>query len=528
MGKYFKLLVLAMLVSMLAIGTALAGTTKVNHAATATALKIATETTAANRTAIIQASAALTKANYNDVAPISFSMTQALSSGNLIVVTFEGGAAFDGQQINVCAINTTPTGIIIATATPAVGTTNQAFNLVDVAQAALGSPNVAAGNHIWLSNSATCAIAANAVMPVLITTGATTPTVKISQVTAGNVPLDTSTAVNVATIVREFNVTNASTSHTIDYLASGATGNKILNGSNTTSQITADSQAATAGVNVVAFTRTTVDYATNVAAGNYGAGLNVTGVISVTDPDQSWSGVNRVYILQSPAQCNDAGNIVAASNSPSGTVNFAIGASTGAGNFPGAAGTTAMGYGLCVQGNGSTLSTRTIKAQGIISVSGGGSGTQGSVANAQVWGINGYQAIIPWSMTLADAATYCLINNGNTTGSSANVLFEAVSSEGGIAITSTNIGTVAIKTSKLLLMNDSSACLSADGATCSPAGASLTTLGASKRYSAKLTITGSPANITMTCVQKDAAAPSGLKRVMPVLTDSTSTSYFKQ
>lgn len=528
MGKYFKLLVLAMLVTMLAVGTAFAGTTRVNHAAANTALKIATETTAANRVAALQASAALTKANYNDVAPISFSMTQALSSGNLIVVTFDGGASFDGSQINVCAINTTPTGIIIATATPAAGTTNQAFNLVDVAQAALGSPNVAAGNHIWLSNSATCAIAANATMPVLISSSATTPTVKISQVTSGNVPLDTSSPVTVATIVREFNVTNASTTHTIDYLASGATGNKILNGSNTTSQITADSQAATAGVNVVAFVRTAVDFATNVAAGNYGAGLNVTGVISLTDPDQSWAGVNRVYVVASPAACSDAGNTVAAQNSPTGTVNIAIGASTGAGNWPTTTGTGSQGYGLCVQGNGSTLSTRTIKAQGIISVSSGGSGTQGSVSNAQVWGINGYQAIIPWSMTLADAATYCLVNNGNTAGSSANVLFEAVSSEPGTAITSTNIGSVGIKTSKLLLLNDTQACLSDDGATCTGSPASLSTLGASKRYSAKLTITGSPANITMTCVQKDAAAPGGLKRVMPVLTDSTSTSYFKQ
>jgi len=517
MGKYLKLFVLTMIILCMVAGSAFAGTTRVNHQAANTPLKVGQETLGTNRTIALQASAALTKANYNDAAPISFSMTQALSSGNLIVVTFGGGAAFDGQAINVCAMNTTPTGIIIATATPAAGTTNQAFNIVDVAQAALGAPNVAAGNHIWLSNSAACAVAGNAYLPVQILSTATSPTVKIAQTTSALVPLDDSTAVAVATILREFNLTNTSTSHTIDYLATGATGNKVLNGSNTTSSLTADSQVATAGVNIVAFYRANaVDYAANVA-GNYGAALNIRGTVKLTDPDQSWAGVNRVYISNSPAVCSEAANVIVASNSPTGTVTLSI----PAGSFPTTTGIAPDGINVCVQCNSSTLSTRTIYAQGIISVEGTGAGTgvTGNISAAQVWGINGYQAVIPWVVTDDGYATYCVINNGNASGDAANVLFEAIASEGSISIASTSLGTVAAKTSKLLTLDGTNATLA--GGT----PVSLSALGATKRYKVKATITAPPANVSVACVQKD---PGGtVKRSVPVLTSET-TGPFKQ
>lgn len=519
MGKYFKIFVLAMVILCVAAGSAFSGTTRVNHGAANTPIKVATEVMGGNRTVPLQASAALTKANYNDAAPISFTMTQALSSGNLIVVTFGGGAAFDGQTVNVCAMNTTPTGIVIATATPAAGTTNQAFNLVDVGQAALGAPNVAAGNHIWLSNVAACAVTGNAYMPVQILSTATAPTVKVSQTTSALVPLDDSTAVSVATLLREWNVANASTTHTIDYLASGATGNKVLNGSNATSQLTADSQAATAGVNIVRFYRSTTapDYAANVA-GNYGASLNIRGVVKVTDPDQAWAGVNRVFIVKGGDDCTGtpAGT---ASNAPSGTLTFTLGGGTGAANFPTVTGIADSGVSLCVQGNSSSLATRTIKAQGIITVegTGAGSGLTGDVSNAQVWGINGYQAIIPFQQLLAGRETYCLINNGNTTVGNASVLFEAISSENSAIISTTNIGTVAEKTSKLLTLDENNATLT--GGTALPLSA---TLGAGKRYSAKMTITAAPGNVSVGCIQVDA---SGTKRLVPVLTSETTGAY---
>lgn len=505
MRKYFKLLVLATMAVCMATGSALAGTTYVNHGAAATNITVARETLGSARNVTVN-NLALGVGTLTTTPALSFALGAELSTANLLYVEFAGGASMMGVAVKACALNGGAIGTQVGSVMPVAGNTKQPISFTSTA-----GLNVAVGNVIWLTTTDSCAgTATNAAFGIKIATDATTPTVKIYQ-TAQSAVIDDSTPVTVATLVQQYSVANSSTTHTIDYLEDGATGNKIIN-TGTAGNSTADSQAATANVNIVAF-------ASNATLGYDAADANVTvaGQIKVTDPDQSWAGVNRVWVAASGTLCA-AGNVVSQS-APTGTVTLNIPASTGTANWPGATKDANQGYNLCIGLDGTTLSTRTIKAQGLVNMTGTGAGTgvTGSVSNAQVWGINGYQAIIPFQQLSAGRETYCLINNGNTTVGNANVLFSAISSENGSVVATTSLGTVAEKTSKLLTLDATSATLA--GGTAVPLAA---TLGADKRYSAKMTVTASPANVTVACIQVDA---NGSKRLVPVLTSETTGTY---
>lgn len=520
MRKNFRISILAMLVLCMTAGLAFAGSTRVNYgSAPATNAVISLETLGIARNIIIYGGGATINnvATAANLPALVFKLGANLSTSNLLQLTLSGGAQFTGDPINFCAINgVTGTAVQVAAGSPLSGDTVLTTSVSQV------TANTLSGDYLWATYNACATNNGDFPLKLAAGTAGTSAKANITMQSSGGVILDNSTAVTVATVIREFNVVNASTSHTIDFLAAGATGNLLISGG--TTQITADSQLATPGVNVIGFTHEAT--ATNNVAANTNTATAISGNIILTDSSQSWAGVNRVWLVPAGNTCLN-GTLVAGTNSPSGTIALSMPAA----NF--SATVYPLLLNLCVQGNGQSLGTRTIQAEANVKATISGTdyatGITGSLSSAQVWGINGYQAYIPWSQAADAAATICLINNANTSGSSASVLIEAVSGEGGTTIASTNIGSVALKTSKVLLLNGSNACLSSDASTCDNGQSplSLTTL-ATKRYAVKLTVTGSPANVTVTCVQKDAGTSTGMKRVMPVLTDSSSNSYFRQ
>lgn len=520
MRKYFKVLVLTLLVLSVA-SWAFAGVTRVNHGGVGANITVALETLGAARNVTLTGAGGFTLANANTVAPVSFQLGAALSTANLLSVEFTNGASLTGATVNVCAFNGAGgvNGVIkVGGIMPTAGTTTQNISFLSIPVTA----NVAMGETIWLTtstagdgceNGAVAATAANSVFAVNIATTTTTPTIRITQRAQGEV-LDPSTAVIVASLIREFTPIGNSTTHTIDYLEANAVGNKLINATGVAANSIADSQQATAGVNVVGVTRTAPGYAVNGLAG--AAALQARATVVLTDPDQQWAGINRVWLNTQTTNCNTAfPGVVGANATSAGPITLSIPSAnfnenTVAGN----------GFNLCVQTTGATLSTRTIKSQTsvVITGTGAGAGQVGAVSNAQVWGINGYQAIIPFQQLLAGRETYCLINNGNLTGP-ANVLLEATSSETNAVVTSRSIGTVAASGSILMTMDNVGVKLGT-GAVTNLA----TTLGAGNRYAAKLTITASPVNVSIACIQTDGA----IKRAVPVLTADGAGNPFKQ
>ena len=505
MIRHLKILLLVMAVIGLMAGSAFAGTTRVNHGATNTAYTAALEAMGAARNANISG-LAITQATINSAAAISFQLGQALTSGNLLELSFTG-AAFNGAQINVCAANGAADNNSIALATPAANATAFNFQTNFVA-----SQNVAADNAIWFTSSVgvgacNTAVATN-LMPIQIslTSSATTGTARVRSLVA-SVEVDTSTAVNLVRVISEFVPTlTVADTITIDYLGAPGTGVQFIAAGTGTNVI------AGGAVDKVGIARNAL---LNLAATNTGAapgaaniGLTTRAIVNLSD-SQSWQGVSRVYLMAtrggaSPA-CAIATN-VASNTSPSGTISLTATAA-------GFNGDQSTNIGVCIEATGANaLNPRTITGNQDISVTGTGANDPAASGNVafQNWVLNAYQGFVGWLVNSATLPTYCLINNNDTI-KTATVLMDVVSSEGAVVLSGT-LGTIAPKTSNLATFTADSALLTGGTAL------SLSTLGADKRYGAKLTATANPSNVTISCIQTDPA--TGVKRSVPVFTNS--------
>lgn len=495
MGKYFKFLLLAMVVVGMMAGTAFAGTTTVNAGAAGANFLASLETTGAARNVTV--TGAVAAGNTVATAAIAYTTGQPLVAGNLLTITF-ANAGFTGDALNICSmIAAGDAGV--ANATPTAGATSANFQL---------SGAVGAGNSVYLTSGGCGAAAINVPVQIAATTSATTATVKVDAITSGSVSIDTSTADLLATIQPEYTVANTSSNHTIDYLGTPGDGTKVI--SVGAANVTVDSNAA-GSANVASITRTANNYTCNSAGAN--AGLTVAAVLSLTD-SADWQGVSRVYLMPNATACAIAANVVA-NTAPSGTVALTI-PTTGASNFNG---TATSSYNLCVEVDGTTsLQTRTLQASVDVGVTGTGANDPGAAAadDAQVWGLNAYQALIPWMVTTSSVPTYCLINNADAS-RTASVLVDVISSEGGIIVENLNMGSIDPQTSNMAVFSADSASLT-DGT-----AVSLTTLGDNKRYAPRITVTANPANVTMTCIQTDPI--SGSKRAVPVLTGAGAATW---
>ena len=506
MMRYVKILFFSMVVIGLMAGSAFAGTSRVNHgAANGTPYLAALEAMAAAKNVTIVGVNALGAIN----APISYVLGQALTTGNLLELTFTG-AAFTGGAVGVCANNTAANGTLIARADTTTAGSSTANFQVDL-QAGAGGPNVLAGNYVWFVAGGTNAIchasaaaAANFDVQLSLTSSATTPTARARSLTGGGVEVDTSTAVNLARIVSEFVPTlTAADIITIDYLGTPGTGVQFVPDGGMGTNVLAGGAG-----NKLSIARTALNSTTSQGAAN--AGLTTRAIVNLSD-SQSWQGVSRVYLMGNNAGttpvCAIATN-VASNTSPSGTVSLTASAAAFNGSTAGGA-----NIGVCIEATAANaLSARTITGNQDISVTGTGANDPAAGSNVifQNWILNAYQAYVPWMVNAATVNTVCLINN-NDGARTVNVLFDVVSSEGAVTITGQTLGTIAPRTSKMATFTTDSASFAGDTAV------SLSTLGANARYSPKITVTANPDNVTMTCIQIDPT--TGGRRAVPVLTN---------
>lgn len=501
MSKHFRFLVLALMLVGMTAGSAFAGTVMVSHGATNTSFTAALEalgTGAARNVQIVGVSA--TAANH----AIQYTLGQDLTSGNLVTVTFTG-AAFDGSALGICASNGVVGGtgnfIQIATATPTANAASWNFQTNVPASA-----NVAAGTRLFLTTNAACNAAGAINVPLRLTTMASAgmATVSFAINTAGNVPVDPATAAgNLAVVAAEYTAAmNAASNHTVDYLASGATGTQLLvNGS--------------AGGNSFAYFPvafvTKVNYnlnAVNSAVGAINAGLTAGVVITAAD-SASWQGVTKAYVTGINAAVNvnctdNAGGNLIGSAAPNGTLTFTVPAAA----FN--ASSAAANYGLCVVVNGTTaLNTRSITTNGTITITGtnANSPAAGATGVQDTWGLNAYQAMIPWAVNSSSIPTYCLINNAGAT--NVSVVFDVLSSEGSVTASNNALGTINARTSKLMTITDNNVSLAGGS------NVSLSTLGADKRHMDRITVTGAPANVNSACIQTDPTT-GGKRNVLTV------------
>jgi hypothetical protein len=495
MMRYLKILFMSLIVLGLMTSTVLAGAVLLNHGAPITAYTIAQEALGSSRDVLILGNAAPNAASNS--AAFSYQPAQNLVALNIINVAFTG-AAFTAGAIRLCV----DAGVEVGFGTPGAGTTSFGFQL---------NVPVAAANYIWFTNSADCTggAAANGVFPVRILPTLATGLATVSVSASSFSILDPAISANVARIARQYAITNTSSGHTVDYLAIPGNGTLVISGGGAPN-VTADSLASGgAGANTVSILRTGYNYNTNGAIP--AAGLTVSAVMNVTD-SAAWQGISRIYLVPAATPCAIANSTVTV-NSPSGTAVMTIPTAPlpADGGFNGA---FANEWLLCIEANGTTtLQARTFQANVDIAVTGAGPNDPGASTflNAQVWGLNAYQALIPWMVNNTDVPTYCLINNGDPT-RPANVILDVVSSEGGVILNNQLLGSIPARTSNLAAFTANSASLTGGTAV------ALTTLGlgAGSRYSPRITVTANPANVSMTCNQVDPSL--GNKRAVPVLT----------
>jgi hypothetical protein len=519
MLKHCRMLVFIALLVGMASGAAFAGTTLVNYGGNgARNASVALEAVGADRTVVFYGAGNVGKVNGAANNPIGFTTGQALATGNLLVATLTG-AKFPGDAINVCGLTAggaSPgaNSVSVGNATPAANSTTATFQL------GAAAANVLTNEGLYLTNQNCAAAAGNIAIAIAQTAAAGTATIALKVQTSGGVDLDTSTAVPLATIARQLSDGHTASTHTIDYLGTPFNGTRLISVGTTAPGITADG-AANGGSNNVVFTVAAANF--GVAAGTNGsgaannAGLTVSAVVSVQDT-ASWQGISRVYLVPQVAGtvCNNANAVSNTAVAPlSGTIALNVTAVGFAGNVVGD-----KPLALCLQANGtSSLQTRTISVAEDINVSTGGNDpTPDAFDTAMTWTVNAYQALVPWVINSTVAPTFCLVNNNDAT-TTGTVVLDVTSSENTTLITNATLGTVAPSTSKLLTFTGNSASLTGGTAV------DLTNLGANGRYSARVSVTSNPTNVTLSCQQTDPI--TGSKRPVPVLTDGASTRYYK-
>lgn len=483
MSKSLRLAVFIVLLIGLMAGSAFAGTTFVNNGAANSPY-----------TASLEALGAARNVTMNGAAngPISYSVTQSITGANFLQVSFTG-AAFAGNQVRVCKVDGAAAGNQLAVATPSGGTSSYSFQI--------GSTNATAaipvGETAYLTTEAACnatGAGSNLVLQLNSTTSATSPTVSLGIVSAGNLPVDTTSTKTLADIRSEFAVNvpgpGGTGAHVVDYLGTPGDGTRFTVTPTGATNLTANSLAA---ANIV---KTSNNFAANngtAAMGADNASLTVSAVVSLTDT-QSWQGISKVFLNSVTAgNCTDnAGGNLVGTGSPSGTVALTLPA--GAFN-----GMQSASFSVCILGNGtSSLSARTIAGSINVNVTGTGANdpAASSSGNIDVWTLNAFAATLPWAVNSSAVPTYCLISNASTT-RTASVIYDVISSENGVVVGNQTLGTIAPMTSKLMTITNNSVSLAGGTAT------DLTTLGADKRHADRVTVTVTPGQVTMSCIQTD-------------------------
>jgi len=405
MKKVFKIGFLVGLLTVFMVGGAFAGTARVNNVGAGNLATIAVETLGAARNFTYTGVGAPTNVS-NTNAALTYTITQNLTSGNLIRVVL-AGAAFDGSTINVGAFNsgTANEGVAIATGTPPAGSTTFNFQInlpVTVAVTAGGN------NYVWFTNGAiipvVAAAAANVPFQFPTTTGAGSGTATIDIITSGGIAVDAASTVTIANIAQQSTPSITTRAMVIDYLVTPFNGTLF----------TTASTGATA-VNVA----TNVGIGFNIAWGgsNYtigaagqNAGLTSSAVVTF-DAATDWTGVSRVWLgAGSTALAANISNVV---TSPTGAA--ALNWSTASYNQTVVADVPAF---LAIEVDGSTnLQSRTVKGKIDITVAGTGAQSPASVSgNFQTWTPNGYQAYVPhMRYDPSNSLTFVRLVNNSTT-----------------------------------------------------------------------------------------------------------------
>jgi len=504
MSKFLKLSIVALILMGLMAGSAFAGTV-ISASAGINAPSpylVSLETLGTNRAINLTDAGGVYAANS---VPLSYASSQNLTPQNLLQVTF-AGAAFNGSVVNVCDFN----GATVATGQPAVNATTFNFQLI----AGFGS-----GNYVdFTSDSCGNFTAANLNLLVTPASGSGYGTVSIQTITAGGIVVDPTTTAKIVQILPEYAYNHGAAVHTVDYLSTPFNGTRLLGTTFPVSQLFAETSEnddvsladpVDGAPNVV---ETLHDFNVNSGANN--ASLTAALVVNLTDT-ASWQGVSQVFLDESfhsgggfNGTCTDnAGGNTVGTGSPSGTVTLTV----PQGVFNGQA---SEDNALCVVVNGtSTLNTRTINMSEQVLVTGTGANPQPATGLSAVdtWGLNAYQAVIPWLTNTSAVPTYCLINNGNTVPSSIGVTLSVMSSEGTVAgLSSLPVGSIAANQSMLIIFNNNGI-TNASGTVL----ASVASMGTDDRYSALITVAGSAPSITVACEQTDPV--TGGKRNVPVL-----------
>lgn len=537
MSKFLKLSIVALILMGLMAGSAFAAAkTHVDNGADNTPFVIALETLGANRDVLIAGNGGAPNvdgslgtgaaANY----PVAFTTTQNLTAQNLISVVFTG-AAFNGATINICAVNGVGVGatnehnITVATGTPAANATTFNFQL--------NGNGTGAGNYLVLTNSL-CTSDVAVTFPVRITPTSSVgkATIAISAITAGNIPVDSASAVSIAKINQEYVAHNGASNHTVDYLFTPFNGTLLIGQTQIPPVLFAETsendELAIGNIfdgapNIVDTGDTgganAFNYDTNGEGGALNAQLTVSAVANLTD-SASWQGVSQVFLSENHGgggfngTCTDnaGGNLVGVA-SPSGTVALAI--PTAAFNGGASGGAASEDNALCVVVNGtSTLNTRTISMSEQVLVAGTGANQQAATgfSPVDVWGLDAYQAIIPWVTNASSVPTYCLINNGNPLPASVGVTMTVLSSEGAVTgLSNVSLGTIAANQSLAIKFDNNGVTTVNSGATL----ASVSSMGTDDRYAAQITVAAGAPLVTMACQQTDPV--TGGKRNVPVL-----------
>lgn len=483
MSKSFKFLGLIVLLVGLMTGSAFAGSSFVNHVAANTPITVSLEAMGAARNVTLIGPATN--------GPILYQTSQSITSGNFLSVSLTGGA-FSGDTVRVCKTDVEAAGNNIGLATPAGGATSYNFQLTSA------NNSVPAASNIYLTTDGACNTlggASNMIVQISTSASASTPSLTMSIVSAGSLPIDASSTATLATIRSEYAATITAANHTIDYLGTVGNGTLLLPGT----VAWAASNGTAAGNLLVNIVRTANNFTTVGGAANAtNAGLTAAALVGLTD-SALWQGVSKVFLVNQGAwngTCTDnAGGNFVGTGSLNGTLSLAMGGAFNGGTI--SAGSANMV--LCVVANGTTaLNTRTITGSLDINVTGTGANDPAAPAlvNADVWTVNAFQAMIPWAVNASTIPTYCHIANASTS-QTATVILDVLSSEGGVTLSNASLGTIAPVTSKLMTITANSVSLAGGAVT------DLTSLGTDKRHMDRVTVTTAPANVTLSCIQTD-------------------------
>lgn len=497
MTRHLKIFFLSMAIIGLMAGTALAGRTTVNIGAANTAFTAALEAMGAARNVVTVGAAN---------GPINYAVTQAITGGSVLTVTFSG-AAFAGNQVRICKVDAAAAGNQVGIATPASGTTTFNFNVASSNATAA----IPAGEQIYLTTEAACnatGAGSNFIVQLAASTSTTQPSVTIGASTSGGISLDTTSTKQIANIQQEFTVSVAANNNTSDYLGTPGNGTRFATNAN---KLYINSGAAKGAANIFHFTALNFGAANAVAAG--GAGLTAAAVVSLADT-ANWQGLSKVFLTNTGAAANcatdDAGGNLVGFGALNGTLAFTIPAAA----FNGDGAAAGANLTACILANGTSALTtpRTISSSTAVNITGTGGQSDAATAFAtiDVWDTNAYQGVLGWAVNSTIVPTFCLINNYSTT-RTATILMDILSSEGAVLV-SGSLGTLAPSAAVLATFTGGSVTLA------SGTPVSISTLSANARYTAKITVTVNPNAASVTCIQTDPA--TGVKRAVPVFANS--------